>query len=109
MAGARPFGRAAGDGWIAVGDAAYAPDPLSGMGIELALESARLGARAVSGAMNLNRKAVNSNVAFAEYDAAMRAHAREHHRAAAFHYGRQESRSAGPSGLLTAARPSRHS
>ena len=97
MAGARPFVRAAGDGWIAVGDAVYAPDPLSGMGIELALESARLGARAVSEVMNSNRKAVNSNVAFAEYDAAMRAHAREHHRATALHYGRQESRSAGPS------------
>jgi flavin-dependent dehydrogenase len=95
MAGARPFVRAAGDGWIAVGDALYAPDPLSGMGIELALESARLGARAVSEVMNLNRKAVNSNVAFAEYDAAMRAHAWEHHRATALHYGRQESRSAG--------------
>ena len=97
MAGARPFGRAAGDGWIAVGDAAYAPDPLSGMGIELALESAGLGADAVLEAMDSNRKAVNSNAAFAEYDAAMRAHAQEHHKAAAFHYGRQESRSAGPS------------
>ena len=75
MAGPRPFGRAAGDGWIAVGDAVYAPDPLSGMGIELALESAELGADAVLEAMNLNRKAVNSNAAFAEYDAAMRAHA----------------------------------
>ena len=98
MAGARPFGRTAGDGWIAVGDAAYAPDPLSGMGIELALESAGLGAGAVLEAMTSNRKAVNSNAAFAEYDAAMRAHAQEHDKAAAFHYGRQESRSAGPSG-----------
>jgi flavin-dependent dehydrogenase len=98
MAGDRPFGRTAGDGWIAVGDAAYAPDPLSGMGIELALESARLGAHAVSDAMNLNRKTVNSNVAFAEYDAGMREHAREHHRAAALNYAWQESWSAGPLG-----------
>ena len=98
MAGDRPFGRTAGDGWIAVGDAAYAPDPLSGMGIELALESARLGAQAVSDAVNLNRKTVNSKVAFAEYDAVMHEHAREHHRAAALNYGRQESWSPGPSG-----------
>ena len=97
MAGARPFGRTAGDGWIAVGDAAYAPDPLSGMGIELALESAGLGADAVLEVMTSNRKAVNSNAAFADYDAAMRAHAQEHHKAAAFHYGWQEGRSAGPS------------
>jgi flavin-dependent dehydrogenase len=98
MAGTRPFGRTAGDGWIAVGDAAYAPDPLSGMGIELALGSAGLGAGAVLEAMTSNRKALNSNAAFAEYDAAMRAHVQEHDKAAAFHYGRQESPSAGPSG-----------
>ena len=72
-------------------------DSLSGMGIELALESAELGADAVLEAMYSNRKAVNSNAALAEYDAAMRAHAQEHDKAAAFHYGRQESRSAGPS------------
>ena len=96
MAGPRPFGRAAGDRWIAVGDAAYAPDPLSGMGIELALESAELGADAVLEAMYSNRKAVNSNAAFAEYDAAMRAYAHEHHKATALHYGWQESRPPGP-------------
>lgn len=39
--GARGPGEVAGDGWIAVGDAAYAPDPLSGMGIEFAIESGR--------------------------------------------------------------------
>jgi flavin-dependent dehydrogenase len=97
MAGARPFGRAAGDGWIAVGDAAYAPDPLSGMGIELALESAELGADAVLEAMYSNRKTVDSNAAFSEYHAAMRAYAQEHHKAGAFHYGWQESRTDGPS------------
>ena len=56
MAGARPFGRAAGDGWIAVGDAAYAPDPLSGMGIELALESAEAGRRCGAGGDELKQE-----------------------------------------------------
>ena len=74
------------------------PIPLAVWELSWRLNLPRLGAGAVLEAMNSNRKAVNSNVAFAEYDAAMRAHAQEHHKAAAFHYGRQESRSAGPSG-----------
>jgi flavin-dependent dehydrogenase len=43
-AGATTFPAMGGDGWIAVGDATAAPDPLSGTGIEWAIESAQLGA-----------------------------------------------------------------
>ncbi|HEV7928731.1 MAG TPA: NAD(P)/FAD-dependent oxidoreductase [Nitrosospira sp.] len=89
MADARPFDRAAGEGWLAVGDTAYAPDPLSGMGIELAIESARLGARAVLEAMSPLAGA-NSRGALAEYEASMRGHAQEHGKTAAFHYDRLE-------------------
>jgi flavin-dependent dehydrogenase len=39
-AGVITFDQIAGDGWIAVGDAAFASDPLSGMGIEFGVESA---------------------------------------------------------------------
>lgn len=92
MADARPFDRATGENWISVGDAAYAPDPLSGMGIELAIESARLGARAVLEAMT-PLAGSNSHDALAEYEAAMRRHAQEHPRTAASHshYGRLEN------------------
>jgi len=41
-----------GEGWIAVGDAACAFDPLSGMGIGHALASGAHGARAVEAALN---------------------------------------------------------
>lgn len=43
-AGATMFPAMGGDAWIAVGDATAAPDPLSGTGIEWAIESAQLGA-----------------------------------------------------------------
>jgi flavin-dependent dehydrogenase len=36
-----------GEGWLAIGDAAFAPDPLSGKGIEAAVESAQRAAVAV--------------------------------------------------------------
>jgi flavin-dependent dehydrogenase len=38
-----------GDRWVAVGDAAFAPDPLSGQGIELALEGGSRAAGAILG------------------------------------------------------------
>jgi flavin-dependent dehydrogenase len=82
-AGARAFSKAAGDSWIAVGDSAYAPDPLSGMGIELAIESAQLGARALLGAM----QGAPQQAAFAEYENAIRERANRHANAAAYHYG----------------------
>jgi flavin-dependent dehydrogenase len=83
-AGARPFGGAAGVGWIAVGDAAYAPDPLSGLGIEAAIESARLGAGALLEVIKGHR----ASARFTEYEDAMREYADRHNRVAAYHYGR---------------------
>lgn len=89
VADARPFDRAAGEGWLAVGDAAYAPDPLSGMGIELAIESARLGARATLEAITPLAKATPHG-ALGEYEASMRGLAQEYGKTAAFHYDRLE-------------------
>ncbi|MDN5752153.1 MAG: tryptophan 7-halogenase [Nitrosospira sp.] len=77
------FSRMAGNGWIAVGDAAYAPDPLSGMGIELAIESAQLGATALLAAAQHN-----AMPEFAEYEDAIRKRASQHGKTAAHHYGR---------------------
>ncbi|SEO66451.1 NAD(P)/FAD-dependent oxidoreductase [Nitrosovibrio sp. Nv6] len=85
-AGAITFNRAAGDGWIAVGDAAFASDPLSGMGIEWAIESAQLGAHALLEAMQRKMQR-GSTAAFAEYDDAVSAHATRHGKTAAQHYG----------------------
>jgi flavin-dependent dehydrogenase len=87
MAGARAFSKAAGKDWIAVGDAAYAPDPLSGMGIELAIESAQLGARALLGAMQEARHETTRHNIFAEYEDAIRESASQHSKTAAYHYG----------------------
>ncbi|MEO7558811.1 MAG: FAD-dependent oxidoreductase [Nitrosospira sp.] len=87
VAGARAFDKAAGDGWIAVGDAAYAPDPLSGMGIELAIQSAQLGARALLAAMQGARHETTERNIFAEYEDAIRERASQHSKTAAYHYG----------------------
>lgn len=87
MAGARAFGKAAGDGWIAVGDAAYAPDPLSGMGIELAIQSAQLGACALLGAMQGARHETTGRNIFAEYEDAICERVSQHGKTAAYHYG----------------------
>jgi flavin-dependent dehydrogenase len=79
----RPFCKAAGEGWIAVGDAAFAPDPLSGMGIELAIESAQQGAHALLEAI---RRTAQHDV-FAEYEDSIQTRARRHHEtAAAYRY-----------------------
>jgi flavin-dependent dehydrogenase len=87
MAGAQVFDRMSGEGWIAVGDAAYAPDPLSGMGIELALESAQLGAGALLAAMQNTAKSC-APVGFAEYEDAIRKRVSRHEETGAYHYGR---------------------
>jgi flavin-dependent dehydrogenase len=47
LAGVKTYDRIQGDSWISVGDAAFASDPLSGMGIEFAVESAILSASAI--------------------------------------------------------------
>jgi flavin-dependent dehydrogenase len=41
-----------GDGWLAIGDAAFAPDPLSGEGIQAAVESAHRAAAAILAGSN---------------------------------------------------------
>lgn len=87
MAGARVFTKAAGNGWIAVGDAAYAPDPLSGMGIELAIESAQLGARVLLEAMQRAGHETMGHNIFAEYENTICERASQHSKTAAYHYG----------------------
>ena len=47
LAGIQSYDRIQGDSWISLGDAAFASDPLSGMGIEFAVESAILSASAI--------------------------------------------------------------
>ena len=94
MAGMGAFSNAVGDGWLAIGDAAYAPDPLSGMGIEWAVESAHLAARALLQEMQRPTQLPvhpNSITGFAEYEDAVRAHASQQDKTAAYHYGRFKS------------------
>jgi flavin-dependent dehydrogenase len=87
MAGAQAFDRMSGEGWIAVGDAAYAPDPLSGMGIEWAIESAQLGAGTLLEAMQQPTKP-QALMGFAEYEDAIRERVGRQEKTAAYHYGR---------------------
>ncbi|SFN45647.1 Dehydrogenase (flavoprotein) [Nitrosospira briensis] len=90
-AGAGAFISAAGDGWLAVGDAAYAPDPLSGMGIKWAIETAELGARTLLEEMQRATQSPthrNSSTGFAGYEDAIRARASQQDKTAAYHYGR---------------------
>jgi flavin-dependent dehydrogenase len=65
IAAVREFRAAAGEGWIAVGDAVFAPEPLKGMGIDWAVESARLGAEAILEAVRGRGSGAGK---FAEYD-----------------------------------------
>lgn len=58
--------KVAGDGWIAVGDAAYSYDPLSGQGIYHALQSGIAAARAISELRNTNSGAIASLLAAAD-------------------------------------------
>jgi flavin-dependent dehydrogenase len=46
-AGPQKYDEVTADGWLAIGDAAFTPDPLSGAGVEFAIESALLGAGAL--------------------------------------------------------------
>lgn len=68
-------GSAAGDGWMAVGDAAFCSDPLSGMGIDFAIESARLAARTLQGS--------SRERGLREYQGAVADHADHHERSGA--------------------------
>jgi flavin-dependent dehydrogenase len=81
------FVSAAGEGWIAVGDAAYVSEPLSGMGIEWAIESAELGARAL---LNVLQRTTECN-AFAElerYEDAIRQRVNAYEKTGAYRYAR---------------------
>lgn len=46
-AGPRYHDQAAGEAWIAIGDAAFVPDPLSGLGLDFAIRSAQHAAHAL--------------------------------------------------------------
>ncbi len=63
-AGMQRFDHACGEGWIAVGDAAFAPDPLSGLGCEFAIASSLQAARVLLRSASL--------VAMAEYEQRVR-------------------------------------
>jgi flavin-dependent dehydrogenase len=76
-AGPQSYDQVAGNWWVAVGDAAFVSDPLSGMGIEFAVESAKLAAKALL--------ATNRESGLAEYNEAVKEYARYHRRVSA-HY-----------------------
>ncbi|HKX52208.1 MAG TPA: NAD(P)/FAD-dependent oxidoreductase [Nitrosospira sp.] len=85
-AGTITFPTMGGDGWIAVGDATLAPDPLSGMGIEWAIESAQLGADMLQEALRKSE----GNILFdlPGYEYAIRQRAASQEKTAAYHYRR---------------------
>lgn len=82
-AGPQSYEGIAGNGWIAVGDAAFVSNPLSGMGIDFAIESAKLGAEALL--------AARREPALAEYEEAVSEYTRRHERAGAFHHATARS------------------
>lgn len=86
-AGAVAYASVAGNGWLAVGDAAYAPDPLSGMGMELAVESGQLGAQAVLEALANGGRSKGEMANFSLYEESIRRIADRHARTGAHHYG----------------------
>lgn len=83
-AGMTIFPAMGGDSWIAVGDATAAPDPLSGTGIEWAIESAQLGAYALLEALQKS----DGNILFdlPGYDHAIRQRLASREKTAAYHY-----------------------
>jgi len=85
-AGATTFPVMGGDAWIAVGDATAAPDPLSGTGIEWAIESAQLGADMLLGALQKSE----DNVVFdlPGFENAIRQRVASRKKTAAYHYQR---------------------
>ena len=87
-AGATTFPAMGGDAWIAVGDATAAPDPLSGTGIEWAIESAQLGANMLLEALQKSE----GNVLFdlPAFENAIRQRIVSRKKTAAYHYHRLE-------------------
>jgi flavin-dependent dehydrogenase len=72
VAGTVRLDRASGPGWLAIGDAAVAYDPLSSQGIYMAMESGWRGALAITASLQGNATAATEYaewlaVAFAEY------------------------------------------
>lgn len=76
-AGPRCHAQVAGANWIAVGDAAFVPDPLSGKGIEFAIESAQFAVEALC--------ARNREAALNEYAQRIGNFAAEHKKQSALH------------------------
>jgi len=77
-AGPRSYEEVAGNRWVAVGDAAFVSDPISGMGIEFAIESARLATEAMC--------AMRRDLAITEYAKAVRDYAGRHKRISQFYH-----------------------
>lgn len=82
-AGMRLYDKVIGEKWIAVGDAAFAPDPLSGMGLEFGIESAILCARLLLG------EAKHSDLS--DYESWISQYAKQHQRSRAFYMGLREN------------------
>lgn len=76
-AGPQSYAGVVGNGWIAVGDAAFMSNPLSGMGIDFAVESANLAARILLSGAKRN--------VLAEYADSIFEYAGRHKQATAFH------------------------
>lgn len=76
--GPRLYEHVAGDRWIAIGDAALVSDPLSGTGVEFAVESAKLATMALC--------AASSNLAFTEYAREVQEYAERHTQVGALHH-----------------------
>jgi flavin-dependent dehydrogenase len=81
-AGPRSYEQVAGNRWVAVGDAAFVSDPLSGMGIEFAVESAKLAAEALC--------AASRDLALTEYAQAVKEYAARQTKVGAFHRARAD-------------------
>ncbi len=92
-AGAAACASMTGDGWLAVGDAAYAPDPLSGMGLELAIESGEWAASALL--EKPEKEGRHGGIDAASYEKTIRLIAERHARTAAYHYGNSRGSGSG--------------
>jgi len=79
LANVQTYDKISGPGWIAMGDAAFAPDPLSGTGIEFAIESAMLAARVIYSRLDSS--------SIANYEDWVNDYSRQHNEALSFYFG----------------------
>ena len=79
LANVQTYDKISGPGWIAMGDAAFAPDPLSGTGIEFAIESAMSAARAIYSG--------SESSSIADYENWVNDYSVQHNEALSFHLG----------------------